>query len=689
MGFIHAEVRDGHLSEFPKEEELLKAFLPGFTVTWGRRRSAYNTGLSIYFLNPEPFMKEAFGFEQEVMLVYSAYPTMEPRSLQAAESFLMKEPALGRVEKLTYVLVSDDPQVARWLHEYMSERQESRLIVPFSSGALRDNANDAWYVRNILAEYLYGRDLFDYRLPLEKDTYFFGRSDYLLTLLDATKRSENRGIFGLRKTGKTSLIYKLERSLNEDGAASTLYYDCKLPSVRKLRWFELMAKICDDLRTRFEVRINLAKDEKQIADTFVTLVSKLPKRVVLVFDEIEFISPIAVEDVHWRQDFISFWQTFWACQSRYRTISTLIAGVNPSVVEADVFCGIQNPLFGIVSYQFLTGLNIDDTRNMIRTMGKRMGLKFTPEAAAYIFSRYGGHPLLTRIACSLFNTAVRTKKEPRPIEVTEARLKAEQEQRETELMFYCRHVVSELKQFYPDEYTMLEYLSCGQTNDFLELESSQDYTKHLQSYGLLARSGIGQPCVAIQVIGRYVALESARREGRQTLYRVVPPSERLRWIEKRKETILHDLRSLESVIRSAGQPSLFGENSFPEADRFYQIPACTNEADFESFINVCNRCFVESIEIYGKAHGFSKYYWQEIKDAYPGLWISLQRIKLYRHERFHIQLTASASTEMKKYLNQDLEGKSPSKIPDVYFMLQQCVLDGLLTGLQIEISRLS
>ena len=55
----------------------------------------------------------------------------------------------------------------------------------------------------------------------------------------------------------------------------------------------------------------------------------------------------------------------------------------------------------------------------------------------------------------------------------------------------------------------------------------------------------------------------------------------------------------------------------------------------------------------------------------------------------HIQLTAQASTELVKYLNQDLEGRNPSRVDDLFFLLQQCVLDGLLTGIQIEIASLS
>jgi hypothetical protein len=130
MGSIRIEVREQHLDHYPAEEQILKAFLSGFSVTWGRRRRAYNTELSVYFLGPEPFIAETFGFDQEVMLVYSDYPTIEPRALQAAESFLADDPARGRVEKLTYFFVSNNLNAEQWVHSYTSLNQESRLIIP-------------------------------------------------------------------------------------------------------------------------------------------------------------------------------------------------------------------------------------------------------------------------------------------------------------------------------------------------------------------------------------------------------------------------------------------------------------------------------------------------------------------------------------------------------------------------------
>ena len=466
--------------------------------------------------------------------------------------------------------------------------------------------------------------------------------------------------------------------------------DCKLPSVRKLRWFELLAKICEELAHRLHLTFRPERcGEIYAADEFISVVAQLSRPVLLVFDEIEYISPLSIEDNHWHKDFLAFWQTFWSCQSRYRTISAMIAGVNPSVVEMDTVGGIQNPLFGIVSYQFLTGLSLDETPNMIRTLGKRVGFKFDHEAVEYIHKRYGGHPLLTRMACSATNNLIKEKNEDRPVSLTWSKLELEEEQRDAELTFYCRHVVSELKQFYPDEYTMLELLSSGQIHDFVELAAYPEYTKHLRSYGLLTEDTFKRPTIAIPVIGRYVGLELARCEGRQTLLRVVPKEDRSLWLEKRKKSVVTDLRLLEKAIKQAGTPQLFGPNSFPHADYFASLTVVETENQFRQFIDTCNKCFVESVENFGQSIGRNKYYWQDIKTTYAGLWYALQRIKIYRHESLHLMLTKQASGELLAYLKQDLEGKPPSSVRDCYFILQQCVLDGLLTGIQIEIGNLT
>lgn len=680
MGYINEDVRIHHLNAHSEEEKFLKAFLSCFYVTWGRIRKAYNSELSLYFLSPEPFLSESYGFEQEIMLVYSKYPELEARTFQAAEAFINDDPAKNRVERLSYFLVSESPNVQEWIDEYTFLNQESRLIIPFYAKDLRDNWHEDWFVRNIISNYLYTRDLFNYKLPLEKDTYFFGRSDIVKSLLDSIKRFENRGIFGLRKTGKTSLLFKIERILNSEGGFKVVYIDCKSPSIRKLRWNELLKETTTQLNSNIKKQFT----ETNSARMFSYAIERSDKPIVFMFDEIEYISPYAM-DSHWSADFIDFWQTIWSCQSRLRKFSIIISGVNPSVVEIDTFNKVQNPLFGLVSTQYLTGLSESDTRNMLRTLGKRMGMKFDYKSLSYIFNRYGGHPLLTRMACSILNSIYISNNVQRPIPITDTDLVRSEEERDSELIFYCRHVVTELKQFYSDEYEMLELLASGRTYDFLELAQQPEYIQHLTSYGLIKKDQNKMPYITIPVVGRFVALELARSENRQTLLKLIPIELRESWLKKRVSSIISNFRDLEKLIKRDRKPSLFGPNSFSRAEEFCSIPVVSSVNDFRAFINVSNLCFVESVENYGRSIGDDRYYWTTIKQSYGGLWDSLHRIKVYRHNEDHLNLTDIVDEQLSDYLKKDLENKPPSSVDDLYYILQQCVMDGLLTGLQIEI----
>lgn len=691
MGEIVSEVRLQHLTKYPKEEEILRPFLNGFDVTWAQRRRAYNAALSVYFLKPEPFMEDSYGFSREVLMVYSPFGRMEPRAIQAAESFLVTLPAFGRVESLNYFLISDDSSIQEWTHSYTSQNPEARIIVPFNADELRKHKGDSYYIRNIINKYLYGRDLFDYRLPIEKDYYFFGRKEVVASFYEAIIKNENKGLFGLRKTGKTSILYKLERQVKASSAGLFLIFDCKSPSIRMLRWNQLFEKICEDISQAMGIKIEGGFDEIEVADTFARLVAKSAgkERIILVFDEIEYISPIAVMDLHWKMDFIKFWQTFWAVQSRYRNICTIIVGVNPYPLEIDTIDGIQNPLFGIVPPVYLQGLVFDDMKMMVRTLGKRMGLRFDQNSLEYIYARYGGHPLLTRLACSILNTNTNFIKETKPIDITYDKLKQYEKGLDATLLFYYRHVVSELKQFYPDEYEMLELLASGQKRKFAEESKHPEHIKHLLDYGLLSYDGNNMPKVNIPVIERYIGYECARREGRKTIYKVIEPHDRPLWLNAIVKSIITDLGFLEDLIQEKKLTSLFGPNSFAEEHQFCQLQVVSDKANFGDFLNTCNRCFIESIDNYGKSISRNDYFWKDIKDNYPSLWNPLYRIKVYRHNYVHRILKDKFFKDFMDFINTDLEGQTPSEVKDLPFVLSQCVLEGLLTGIQIESNKLT
>ena len=690
MGTVLPEVKAAYLSKYPEEDEILKPFTHSFDITWASRRRVFGSELSVYLLKPERHMERAFGFETELLAVYSPYDSLEPRTFKAIDLFLTEEPAKGRVDTMTTFLISEAAEPVSQVKQYMTANPESRLTAAFPATKLRESGGDSWLVRSILSDQLYQRDLFNYRLPINSDFFFFGREDLIFDFHNAFKRSENRGLFGLRKTGKTSVFFKLRRLIEANANDIFIYIDCKFPPNRRSRWHELLNRLAGQLHGHTSIADDLS--EANVSDAFLQALGQIDSqtKIAIVFDEIEYISPDSPLDRHWKHDFVPFWQTIWHAQSLFSNLAVFLGGVNPTVVETDLIDNTQNPLFGIVSYQYLGGLTIEEVRRMLRTLGRPMGMQFSEEAVRYIFGQYGGHPLLTRIACSVIYRTLRESNEQFPKAIDDNWLRDNEDYFEAELGFYCSHVVSELRLFYPDEYELMAEIANGNLADMFGLAIEPTFTAHLNNYGLLGRDRTGRPSISIPTLERFVRVQEARDKGSQTVAAIQPPSERTRWLKNRKEQIIVDsLEELQRLVSTLKQPSLFGANSYPESHKFFKIRIVGNETEFGTFINTCNRCFVEPIEGYGKSIGDNKYFWNRIKDNYPALNWALRRIKVYRHDRVHIRLEDQASEELSQFLKQDLSGQSPTMAKELWFQLQQCVMDDLLVAALVEADRLA
>lgn len=687
MGTIKSDVTAQHLSKHPNENDFLNPFLNGFDINWAKRTRAFNTEVSIYFLSPLDHFKETFGFENELLLVYSPFATMEPRTLQAVEQIFSASPAKGRVETLNYFLVSDDEGVGEWLDGYLSSRQEARIIVAFSTKELKAAKGDEWFVRNTLNKYFFGRDLFNYSLPLVEDTYFFGRQSAIMEYYDSIRTCENKAIFGLRKTGKTSFLFKLKRLCESEKSAAVFYIDCKQPHIRKSRWYELLEDIAGEVSERLGIPHAEQYTERKASKSFVKLIKECfqnQHRVCFMLDEIEFISFISSKDPHWHDDYLELWQTLWSCQSQFKCLSFIIAGVNPSVVETDLVSGVQNPLFGIVPHRYLTGFSRDECRMMLRKLGKRMGMAFDYDASDRIRDWYGGHPLLIRQACSTLNSFL-SEHIDHPFKIDIAAFEAQKSRIDQELTFYSNHAISEIRDFYPKEYEAFELLATGQELPFRERSKNNTSILHLCNYQLIRPSSTGFE-INIPVIAQRVALDAQQKDGRELLYPIVNIELRASWLKRRIEEVSTDFGVLERLVSQvANANKLFGANSFPEGVRLSESRPVADRAEFSNFINTLNRCFVESIERHGSQSQRSSYFWNEVKNSYPFLWPVLHRIKVYRNDVDHLHLNQVTTDAYFECLQSDFEGRQFSQITEPYFVLQQRVLDRLLLALQKEI----
>jgi hypothetical protein len=530
--------------------------------------------------------------------------------------------------------------------------------------------------------------LFNEQLPLTSDLFFVGRNHLVVEYITAIKQNHNRGLFGLRKTGKTSVLFKVARLAERDGIR-TYYYDCKLPSIRNLHCSDLLIRIATDMGSSLRGGLTLNRNEHP-SDFFLRVLRSAGKknRICLIFDEIEYVSPLARLDKHWHTEFIDFWQTLWTAQSEMRCLSFIVAGVNPTIIELDLIEGVQHPVFSIVKPEYLTGLTYAEVSLMLNQLGGRMGMQFAPGALTYMYQRYGGRPLLTRMASSHLHSHLIQRNVRRPVTVTEQQLTQTEEARENAILFYCRHVISELSTFYPEEYKMLEMLASDNVADFIGGVRAKSATRHLQGYGLVDVKPQMKPQIRLPVVTRYINAERAEREGTPDQLYLVNPAGRDEWLADRIRRITTDVRRMEKIAIDRGLPRLYGENGFPEAERFAAAKLCDTEECFAAFANVCNRCFVEPIERLGSSRNNKQYFWNDVKGAYPEMWHALLRVKVYRNEKMHLQLTEKVDERLREMLHADFMGLELERLSEPYFRLQQAILNGLFVGIQIELDKL-
>jgi len=498
-----AKIHDGAieaLANRPDIISMLATFKGDFDVTWARAMALHGAQIFAILLRPEKHIRAAFGLENELLLIHHQYSSIQPRILHIVEKILGESPCQGRAEPMAFLLLTSAHDAKAEVRRLLADSANSRVIIPFEESECRKTHNE-FFVRNRLAEFFYSRDLFDMSRPLASDLYFFGRHAFVLSLRDLLKSGENLGLFGLRRTGKTSVLLRLQRSLEELKGGKFIYFDLEDSAFYQLRWWKLLECIATKLPG---AKKGISYTEESAAVQFRAALEKVGKssKVVIALDEIEHITPgerLRMKP-HWDEDFLEFWKTIRAIQNANRQVSFVVCGTNAAPVETASFDGRDNPLFGMVTKRYMPSFVREEVRQMTRTLGRFMGLDFEEECFDYLLARYGGHPFITRQACSrVFDDH---KGQERPVKITAKMLGSTEIDRDLHLFSHAENVLSVLQRWYPLEYEMLEYLSDNDLDAFLGVEqAAPDFSAHLRAYGLVQGS---PPELSMQFVASYL-----------------------------------------------------------------------------------------------------------------------------------------------------------------------------------------
>lgn len=190
------------------EMKIIRNISREWFVTHGGPAQIASSQYKYALIRPRTIYKEMFNLERELIVVFSPYASFEPRTLDAFDVAKLRIQDL-RPENICRVLISKDNDIEKRIDSLLKSDPEQPIVVPFTYDELSGRYDD-FFLRNRFRKHFYSRDLFSFFSPLKRDLYFFGRSELVQELVSRHRSGEHTGLFGLRKCGKTSIIYAIE-----------------------------------------------------------------------------------------------------------------------------------------------------------------------------------------------------------------------------------------------------------------------------------------------------------------------------------------------------------------------------------------------------------------------------------------------------------------------------------------------
>lgn len=524
----HKDAIDGRLRMLKDESSRLLWVLlrsAGFELFTCKVESHDDIPLFGYILTrPDRQMREKYGFNKQLFIYHSFEPIPQATAITKGIE-LFNAYKVGKEEQIHQrvflMMVSSIDEVREFLKKLREDPETNPTIVPVCLPEARDaiarhGANE--YIATLFDEWMSQIDRYRENYPVQGRD-FFGRERDLVALNKNLEAGKPTGIFGLRKVGKTSILYQLANIRTKDlvayiDAQSSTVADCKYilwETVNK--WIESEKKHGEKERSGkvspLKMRLSAsnyptAEDlpgfgrTLQLFDEDVrTLISAKPPvvKLILFIDEIELLTPSSDNRSGWTGALETFRYLRGASQSTSKRLVPIIAGANPRICEAPSWDNQDNPVFQFFEEVFIPLLPETDCKELVVKIGELMNVTYNAAALDLIYKAVGGHPFFTRRLCShIINLYP-----DRPLQVTCHMVDEAQEEFLIKEDALFTEIVYRLERDFPDELEILKWVA--RKGDLKELKALigtwNTSIKHLEGYQMLER--IRKPALTLRI----------------------------------------------------------------------------------------------------------------------------------------------------------------------------------------------
>lgn len=470
-----------YFSIYPEEAAFMQYFGEVFEITSAEKWETNFSKYSLFFFRAFPKPAERYGLTSEILVLYAPYSEIQARSLNDIAN--LQNRFKDRAHPVWNILITDDPQTVDNINALSQGKDLEVYSIPFSRQELESKPS-AEFIYDRLEHYIQGRDLFDFQSGLRSDRFLFGRQTLVDDIIGKIENGQNFGLFGLRKIGKTSVLFAVQRYLQRLGGYKTIHIDCQLADFYLMRWNSLINWICSQIDSSSSP---VSLDYSQQGKLLHHVISESQEKILLIFDEVENISFNLSPSKHWEEDFLHFWGTIRAIhQMTHGKLTFGVAGVNPYVFDRPIVAGRDNPILLGGSPLYLWPLNLAAVREMVRTIGRYMGLNFDEDVYEWLFKQFGGHPYLVRKACSL---VCQKAKKGSGDSVSLKDFTSRRDWLDKELGDDILKLLIVLAQHYPNEFDHLMSLAKGE-HDWIQLLHQEEYgaLDHLLEYRVIAEN---------------------------------------------------------------------------------------------------------------------------------------------------------------------------------------------------------
>lgn len=415
-----------------------------------------------------------------------------------------------------YILVCDAPDLIEKVNARKGEASAS--IIPFSFDeicACKDVDSLRTLMLSRFAEFYFENNMLGENDAIDDDNLLFGdRGKIADTVVARCFLHSNSGIFGLRRSGKTSVLNAVLRRLDRNDVPyvkiesrtyetasswQTVLFDISCSIRAKLLGIE---RDEDETIDQFYKRLNLSSSEKDYEKrgvvAFIDDVQRYTRDIdlfVIAVDEIELITYNSATSKVWK-DLVAY-KAFWSAL-RDCGCPLIVCGVNSTINEKNKisFDGEEcdNPMYGRLMMcqesvsTYLPSFTDEQTKQMINTLGAYSNIAFT-NVSSLINRAFGGQPWAIRQFCSYVFENVKEQRELGTVyEVTLAACEnlMRQFQQSAQGVLLCETILQHVI-IYREEYVLLKKIALNP--DKYNTISGDEVVAidHLLKYGLIER----------------------------------------------------------------------------------------------------------------------------------------------------------------------------------------------------------